>query len=77
MALMSNMFVGSSSSRRSGLENSALARAILIRQPPENIPVQGENILQYSTHVQAIVRVVATVGLSQISMSELNPPMYM
>ena len=36
MALMSNMFVGSSSSRRSGWVKRALARASLILQPPLN-----------------------------------------
>jgi len=36
MALMSNMLVGSSSSRRSGLEKSARASASLILHPPEN-----------------------------------------
>ena len=36
---MSNMFVGSSSRRRSGLQKSALARASLILQPPEKVLV--------------------------------------
>jgi hypothetical protein len=31
---MSSIFVGSSNRRRSGSQNKALARAILIRQPP-------------------------------------------
>lgn len=38
-SLTSNIFVGSSSSNKSGLQNNALAKAKRIRQPPENVRV--------------------------------------